>query len=137
MTGSMLSLSLTWVMLWTPAIFARLIGGVYVDGWNRRKTMVFVAFIQSILFTMIALILSVGLLSVWIIYVASALMGGLVTFFDLFSEAFLPSLLQKKEIMTANSILQSTLQTLGIVGPTVGGFYVTVFGSVQLYSLMH
>jgi MFS family permease len=109
----------------------RLFGGVYVDRWDRRKTMVFADFCQGIIFAMIALGFVIGLLKAWMVYMSSVAVGCFKTLFDLTTEAILPSLVQKEEIMRANSVLQTISQASSIVSPVVAGFYILLLGSVS------
>jgi MFS family permease len=126
-----MTLSLTWIIFLTPAMLVRLFGGVYIDRWNKRKTIIFVDFFEGVIFAGIALVFFAGLLEAWMVYVTSLLIGCFLTLLSLASEAILPSLIQKEEIMSANSILQTISQVLRVASPAVAGFYIALFGTVS------
>jgi len=127
MTSSPMALGLTWIVFLTPALLVEFFGGVYVDRWDRRRILVVVDLMQMIIFLGIALAYTMHSLELWIVYVASALVGSSGALFYLANKAILPSLVQKEAMTAANSMLETTFQTLRIISPTIAGFLIVLF----------
>ena len=128
-TSSVFSLAITWVVFMLPRAAVRLYAGVYVDKWNRRSIMLGTESTRAILFGIIGAAVLYGVPSPLMIYGVAASVGGLGAFFDLASDALLPAVVDKGELLTANALFQSVFQLNSIVGPTLAGLAIYAFGT--------
>ncbi|HME18251.1 MAG TPA: MFS transporter [Nitrososphaerales archaeon] len=127
-TGSVFSLAFTWVVFMLPRAAVRLYAGVYVDRWNRRSIMLGTETCRMILFAVIGATALLGSATSVLIYVVAASVGALGAFFDLASDALLPAVVEKGELLTANALFESVFQGNSIVGPALAGLAIYAFG---------
>jgi len=128
-TSSVYSLALTWVVFLLPRAVVRLYAGVYVDRWNRRSIMLGTESTRAILFCIIGAAVLYGLPSPPMIYAVAASVGGLGAFFDLASDALLPAVVEKGELLTANALFNVVFQGNSIIGPTLAGLAIYALGT--------
>jgi len=128
-TSSVFSLALTWVVFMLPRAAIRLYAGVYVDKWNRRSIMLGTESTRAVLFLIIGAAVLYKMPSPIMIYVIAASVGGLGAFFDLASDALLPAVVEKGELLTANALFQSVFQGNSIIGPGLAGLAIYAFGT--------
>ena len=126
MTGS--GLVVTGVMLSRalPAVAAGPIAGVLLDRMDRRRIMIasdLIRFVIALLF-----ILCVGRNDTWLLYLLSGILMFASPFFTSGRAAMLPTIANKDELHTANSVTQSTQWTTTAVGAFLAGSAVMQFG---------
>jgi len=125
-TGGMLMASIA------PRVLFGSFAGVFVDRWNRRKTMMVIAIMQAV--TVSGLMFVNSAQDVWLIYVLVFIAATLGSFFNPAENALLPKLVGEEDLMAANSLnsLNDNLARLG--GPALGGALLawTGFATVAL-----
>lgn len=125
-TGSTLAAGLLWLVYPLSGLLIGSMAGVFVDRWDRRRTMVAVCLLQAAVIPFLLL----GLRNewLWVIYAVAFAEGALATFFYPAENALLPRLVGEEGLMTANA-LNSLNDNLGrIVGSAVGGLLLTTTG---------
>lgn len=132
LTGSALATGGMLMAYVAPRVLFGSVAGVFVDRWNRRKTMVAIAILQAVAVTGLMFVDSAR--DVWIIYVVVFIEATLGSFFAPAENALLPKLVGEEDLMAANSLnsLNDNLARLG--GPALGGALLALsgFASVAL-----
>ena len=128
-THSGFNLALTWIIFMIPRAVIRLTCGVYVDRWNRRQIMLSTETIRALVFALMTVAVLRGMPTLLLIYSAAGIVGGLGGLFDISSDALVPSLVEKEELLRANSIFSSFYQVNSIVGPALAGLTIYAFGT--------
>jgi len=125
-TGSALATS-AWLMAYIlPGVLFSSVAGVFVDRWDRKKTMVFTNLLQMLVILMLALVKSPE--HIWIVYIVGFLESTLSQFFSPAESALLPQLVDEEHLMQANS-MNALNDNLGrIIGPAIGGVLLGVWG---------
>ena len=125
-TGSALATS-AWLMASIlPGVLFGSVAGVYVDRWDRKKTMIFTNLLQVLVILMLVLVKSPEY--IWIVYVVGFLESTLSQFFSPAESALLPQLVDKEQLIQANS-MNALNDNLGrIIGPAIGGVLLGVWG---------
>jgi len=125
-TGSALATS-AWLMASIlPGVLFGSVAGVYVDRWDRRKTMIFTNLLQMLVILMLVLVKSPEY--IWIVYVVGFLESTLSQFFSPAESALLPQLVDEEQLIQANS-MNALNDNLGrIIGPAIGGVLLGVWG---------
>jgi MFS family permease len=126
LTGSALA---TGAILITNKISALLLGsvaGVFVDRWDRKRTMVIANLIRG---PMLLLLLAVDSADrVWLVYVVAAVMSAVGQFFRPAENALLPRLVGEEHLVPANA-LNALNDNLGrLIGPALGGLVAAGIG---------
>ncbi|MEH0985049.1 MFS transporter [Micromonospora sp. CPCC 205556] len=110
-----------------PPLLFGLLGGVYADRWDRRRTMAAVDAARAVLVGGLAVAVAAGGATVALLVLTAALLAALGSLFDAASFAVLPSLVPADQLAAANGRLQAgTAVAGGFVGAPVAGVLFTV-----------
>jgi predicted MFS family arabinose efflux permease len=102
------------------------VAGVFVDRWDRRRTMVVISLLQAVLSPLLLL----GLREDWLaaLYLVTFLEGSLSAFFTPAENALLPRLVGGERLITANALNSLNDSLARIAGPAVGGLLLVSAG---------
>lgn len=105
-----------------PVLLFSLHAGVLVDRINRKKLLIFLDLSRSIVLVGLLIAIMIAPLHYYVIYGLIFLLGiGNV----LFNPAFitmLPNIVSKEEIVGANAVKSTIIETISIAGPVLGAF---------------
>ena len=104
------------------------LAGVYVDRWDRRKTMYVCDFLRAILVLLIPLYFLDPNRSLLWLYLAVFLMFSIGRFFVPAKLAIVPDLVDKSQLLLANSLVNTTGMIAATFGFALGGIVVAVSG---------
>ncbi|HEX9032483.1 MAG TPA: MFS transporter [Streptosporangiaceae bacterium] len=107
-----------------PVIVFSLLAGVWLDRRRRRPVLIGCALGNAVLVGLVPLASVAGVLSIGLLYVVTALVGTLSMTFDIGALSYVPSLVQRRHLLDANSKLQASAQFAGIAGPGLAGLLV-------------
>src|SRR5215467_9863466 len=126
LTHSVLATGLAFLVSRLPAIVLGSVAGVFVDRWDRKRTMVIANILLAV--TLLPLLLVRSAEQVWIVYAVSAVESVLEQFVGPAQNALIPALVTEERLVAANSLnsLSSNLARLG--GPALGGVVAAVWG---------
>lgn len=110
-----------------PVFIVGPLAGAYVDRWDRRKTMYVCDFFRAILILSIPLVF-LKYQSIIPIYIVIFLSFSLGRFFIPAKLAIIPELVDKKNLLLANSLVNTTGMIAAIFGYGLGGFLVEWLG---------
>ncbi|TLZ74682.1 MAG: MFS transporter [Methanobacteriota archaeon] len=110
-----------------PFLVFGLLVGVWVDRRQRRSVLIRADLGRGAMIGAIAVLGVAGLLHLTYLYVFSFFIGVLTVFFDVAYQAYLPSLVDRKLLVDANSKLEISNTLSGSVGPTVAGAVIQLF----------
>jgi MFS family permease len=120
LTGAML------VIETVPALVLGSLAGVYVDRWNRRRTMMMCDLCRAA--TLFALLAARTPSSLWIMYLVAFIQSCLAQFFVSASFALLPQVVGEEQVMEANVVNALTANATRLIGPTLGGLVLATLG---------
>jgi MFS family permease len=118
-TGIMLSRAI-------PAMMAGPLAGVILDRLDRKRIMIASDLIRAVV--AIGFILAIPRSDTWLLYLLSALLMFASPFFTSGRSAILPTIANKEELHTANSLTQTTQWMTLTIGAFLGGTSITQFG---------
>jgi predicted MFS family arabinose efflux permease len=125
-TGSTLATGALLVVSTLPALVFGSIAGVFVDRWDRRRTMIITNVLQAILLLPLLLVQSAG--QIWIIYAVLFVESTLSQFFTPAEKALLPQLVDAQYLASANSLNALNSNVSRLLGPALGGMIVGLAG---------
>ncbi|HEU0073091.1 MAG TPA: MFS transporter [Dehalococcoidia bacterium] len=130
-TGSAFQLAGAYVVQFLPWLLFGLIGGVLVDRWDRRMTIVVVEVVRAAAFLSVGLAfaLDAGVLSVEIIYALIFLESSLQNFFNPARLALMPNLVKEDDLRAANSLMEVSRHIGFLVAPPAGLVLADFLGS--------
>ncbi len=127
LTGSALLVGLSVISSALPMLVLGPIAGVFVDRWDRKRTMI-VADILRAMLVLLALTVKTPD-QVWVYYVVGFLMSCVSRFFFPAQNAALPLVVTDKDDLLAANGLMQIVQTLGLlIGPALAGFSIGIWG---------
>ncbi len=111
-TGLMLALTL-------PRFFFGVLAGVFVDRWDRRRTMIAADLARAAV--TLSLIPAVQADNLPAIYALAFLLSTFGTLFNPAKSALIPWLVPPEELLSANALSQTSLQVAQLLGPALAG----------------
>lgn len=116
-----------------PVIVFSLIGGALADSMDRRKVMFATQSIAAVLALTLALFTQFGQVTIWHIYIITALQAVVVAFDGPSRQALIPNLLPKEDLPNAFSMTFTAFQAGAVIGPALTGFIIAGFGQEAVY----
>jgi MFS family permease len=110
-----------------PFILFSLPAGVWVDRLRRRPILVLGDFGRAALLASVPIAHVAGGLTIWQLYVVGFGVGVLTVFFDVAYMAYLPSLVEREQLVEGNSKLEISRSAAQIGGPGLAGGLVSLF----------
>jgi DHA3 family macrolide efflux protein-like MFS transporter len=127
-TGQATALALVGFFNFAPSIIMGPIAGALVDRWNRKLVLILSDAASAIGTTTIILLLSMGRLEVWHLYVVGAFTGIFQSFsFPAYSST-ISMVLPKEQYARANGLLSLADSISNIFAPMLAGFLINIIG---------
>ena len=114
-------------VLFLPFIFFTLPAGVWVDRWPRRPILIAGDLGRAVLLATIPLAYVADVLTLAQLFVVGFLYGACTVFFDVAYQSYLPSLVEREQIIEGNSKLEISRSAAQIAGPGFGGILIEIF----------
>jgi MFS family permease len=103
--------------------------GVWLDRIVRRPVMIAADIGRAIAFATVPIAYSAGVLTIWQLYAVGFVSGALTIFFDVGSVSFLPAVVARDELPSANAALQVSAQSAQVAGPGLAGVLIGLLGA--------
>ena len=113
-------------VLFLPFILFTLPAGVWVDRLPRRPVLIVGDFGRAALYATVPIAYVADVLTLWQLYVVGFLVGVFQVFFDVAYMSYLPSLVDRDQIIEGNSKMQISQSAAQISGPGLGGILVEI-----------
>ena len=109
-----------------PFLLLGLFVGVWVDRLHRRPILIAADIGRALLLSAIPLMALTHTLRIEYMYLVGFLLGTLELFFDVAYMSFLPSLIEREQLVDGNSALQMSDSIAQVAGPGLGGALVQI-----------
>jgi MFS family permease len=126
LTGSALASGGMFIVSTLPRLLLGSVAGVFVDRWDRKRTMIVADLLRVFLTLMLFLVRSRDWL--WLIYASAFLESVVSQFFNPAKSAVIPLLVNEKDLLTANSLNGLSDALTRLVGSALGGMLLTWLG---------
>ena len=125
-TGSALTTSITLIIAFLPSILLGSVAGVFVDRWDRRRTML----ISNLLLALglFPLLLVHGKDTLWLLYVVLFFESCVSQFVLPAEKALLPNLVDEQRLVEANALISSSSYIARLGGAALGGILLGALG---------
>ena len=104
-----------------PFLLFTLPAGVWVDRLSRKRILVAADIGRAIMLISIPIAYVLGALTIWQLYVVGFVNGIFTVFFDVADQSYLPTVLERDELVDGNSKLQVSASAAQILGQPFGG----------------
>lgn len=126
LTNSSLATGIMFMAGTIPRVVLGSVAGVFVDRWDRQRTMVIADFSRALLMLLLLLVRSSEW--VWLIYLVAFLEAAISQFFGPAEDALLPRLVDGSHLAAANSLNALNNNLARLAGPALGGLLLGMFG---------
>jgi MFS family permease len=112
-----------------PYMLMSLPAGVWVDRLRRRPILIVADLGRAISLLSIPLAFAFGALTLWQLYVVVLVNGCLTVFFDVAYQSYLPSIVERDQLVEGNGKLETTRTISQRLGPGLAGILVTLLSA--------
>ena len=132
MTGSAFQLGVAYFIQFLPMLLFGIVGGVFVDRWDRRLTIFIVDGVRAIAFISVGAIYYFDALTVAHLYSVIFLEAALANFFNPTRAALMPNLVDEEHLRPPNSLMEVSRHIGFLAAPPAGGVMVALLGPAAL-----
>lgn len=126
LTGSTLASAAALLAGFLPQVVVGSVAGVFVDRWDRKRTMIVANLLLSV--GLLPLLLVDGGDRIWLVYVVLGFEAVGEVFFAPAEQAMLPRVVPDEDLMAANGLNSQVQNTCRLVGGGLGGVVAAVGG---------
>lgn len=135
LTGSAVAMGTIMMTAAIPRAVLMLIGGAVTDRVSPRKVMMTTASTRTVLVAAVGFLVWLNILQLWHLYLLAFAFGVADAFAAPASQAFLPSLVQREQLVATFSVVQSTAQLTTITAPAPAGLIIRALGIAWAFFL--
>jgi MFS family permease len=133
LTGSALQLGVAYFFQFLPMLLFGIAGGVFVDRFDRRLTIIVADGVRAVAFLSVGMIYYLDALTVQHIYAVIFLESTMANFFNPARAALMPNLVKNGDLRAANSLMEISRHIGFIVAPPAGGVLIALIGASALF----
>jgi Na+/melibiose symporter-like transporter len=133
LTGSTLASGGLLLSSFVPMVLLGSLAGVFVDRWDRRRTMIVTNLLHAILLLPLLAVRDES--AIWIVYAVVLVQSCLQQFFRPAEQSLIPVLVEPKQLVTANALNSQTGDIARLVGAGIGGLLAGL-GGLPLLALV-
>jgi Na+/melibiose symporter-like transporter len=130
LTGSTLASGGLLLASFIPPVFLGSLAGVFVDRWDRRKTMIVTNVLNALVLLPLLAVHSQS--AIWIVYGVVLAQSCLQQFFSPAEQSLVPVLVDSKQLVTANALNGQIRDIARLVGAALGGVLAAAGGLTLL-----
>ena len=112
-----------------PFLLFTLPAGVWVDRFPKRRILILGDLVRAAMLVSIPIAAAANVLTIWQLYVVGFVNGIATVFFDVADQSYLPTILERDELVEGNSKLQISQSSAQILGQPFGGGIVAVLSA--------
>lgn len=116
-----------------PYLFLGFIIGALMDRWNRQRTLVLTSIGRAVVFALIPVLLLLGHLDFWSLAAIMLTLGVLTLFAQSAEQPFVPQIVPRSSLVSANARLGQSETVAGTAGPAAGGALLTLVGAPLIF----
>ena len=112
-----------------PFLLFTLPAGVWVDRFPRKRILILGDLGRAVMLASIPVAYALGGLTMWQLYVVGFVNGIMTVFFDVADQSYLPSILERDQLVDGNAKLQVSQSSAQILGQPFGGGIVALLSA--------
>jgi MFS family permease len=112
-----------------PFVLFALAAGVWVDHHRRRPLLIATNFARALLLALIPVLALLGVLELWQLLLITFGVGACTVFFEVGFQSYLPRLVERDDLVEANSRLTAANSVAEVSGPGLAGVLVGTIGA--------
>lgn len=103
--------------------------GVWMDRVRRKPVMIVANLVQVVTLASVPAAFVFGVLGLYQLYLVSLIMGTSTLFFDVAYQSYLPSLVNKEDVVEGNQKLQTSASAAQVIGPSLASGLIQLVGA--------
>jgi len=107
--------------------------GAWVDRWRRKRVLVVNDLVRALALGSLPLAYAFDMLTLWQLFAVALVTGIATVFFDVAYQSYLPSLVDKSQIVEGNSKLAISQSVALVAGPGAAGLLIKVLGAPLMF----
>src|SRR5271157_760892 len=127
-TGSAFAVAIVVTGTILPAVVLGPFLGVYVDRWDRRRTLLATNVVQGLVVAALSGLVLAGDTGLSVLFAIVLMLGSGATVVRVATTAYVPSVVSTTDLPPANSLLSVSSSMNAILGLSLGGIFVALFG---------
>jgi DHA3 family macrolide efflux protein-like MFS transporter len=131
LTGSVIAATITIALEIIPQLILAPIAGVLVDRISRKKMMIITDILRGLFILAIPLLFTLEMLPIGYIYFTAVVLSILTLLFDSASDSYIPTILQKEQLMDGNAKLTMVATIMRVIGPIIAGILIATYGAAE------
>jgi MFS family permease len=116
-----------------PVLVFSFIGGPVADTFNRRRVLFITQSVMALTALALAFLTITGQITIWYIYLLTAIQAGALAFDAPARQAMIPNLVPEKDLPNAFSLSSIAQNTGSIIGPALAGIVIASLGQEYTY----
>ncbi|MED3648652.1 MFS transporter [Halalkalibacterium halodurans] len=136
LTGSIFAMGTLWFVYVFSMIICHIVSGPFLDRYNKKYVLIFSEWTKALIFVLPLLCLYFNILTIEILYLVVVLVGLVEPLFRPASLAYIVNIVREKELVKANSVLETIVQTMMIAGPAIGGILLGFFSPIYVIAFL-
>lgn len=128
LTGSAFAVGIIVVAMILPGVVLGPFLGVFIDRWNKRRTLIFTNVLEGIVVAGLSGLVLAGGASLSLLFVIVLMLGAGAMTVRVATGAIVPSMVPTADLPPANSLLSVSGSMNQIIGLSIGGVVVALFG---------
>ncbi|MGW7384637.1 MFS transporter [Streptomyces sp. NPDC054794] len=129
LTGSSAAVGITTALQFLPMLLFGLYGGVLVDRWPKRPTLLVTQTAMAVTGIALAVLTLSGHVQVWHVYLAAFAVGLATVVDNPARQSFVSEMVGPEQLQNAVSLNSANFQSARLVGPAVAGLLITGVGT--------
>ncbi|HEY0693186.1 MAG TPA: MFS transporter [Kribbella sp.] len=134
-TGSATAVGVTTALQFTPTLLLGLFGGVIADRFPKRRILLVTQATMGTLAAILATLALTGDVHVWQVYTLALILGLATAVDNPTRQSFVTELVGRQRLRNAISMVSSTFQLGGLIGPALGGAMIGAVGTGWAFAL--
>ncbi len=130
LTGSALATGAMFMAANLPRVLLGSVAGVFVDRWNRKRTMIAADLLRAALILILLTVHSIHWL--WIVYLVAFTQALIAQFFTPAKNAVIPLLVGESDLIPANTLNSLSENLTRLIAPALGGALFGLFGLASI-----
>src|SRR5215218_6906240 len=126
LTGSALATGGMFIAQTAPRLLLGSIAGVFVDRWDRKRTMIVANVLSATALLLLLPVLSIA--DLWLVYLAAFLQASIALFFQPAESALVPTLVGEEHLVHANALIALNWELTRLIAPPLGGLVMALLG---------
>ncbi|MCP4691800.1 MAG: MFS transporter [Desulfobacterales bacterium] len=135
LTGSNAAAGLVAMSAYLPTLLFGLFSGVLVDRFDRRRVMLFADVIRAMIVLIIPLLYVLNGLNGLVLGLLTFFLASFNTLFNPARDVLVGELIQPRDRLTANAMIQTSWQYAFFIGPAAAGVLLSLVGQIHLFNL--